>query len=228
MINAVVQNNDGKTAVIDLSAHCHEMYESLRSIGCNVSLEHLKLCDEEGEEYSVKLYSDSEIGNKAILLLTEQDSLYDAYMLDTALTNAREEIKDELEQNLLYGQYADMDELLDDINTMKIQAADTKLTFYCPLTASLDNREGDYYPVSHDVILENRDGIEEKLKEEQTPQSLTDEKLEVVEVPDQTTLFTNGRVTEQELPEGLYKHSLWEGENIYFTVRPYGCAGIAC
>lgn len=36
-------------------------------------------------------------------------------------------------------------------------------------TASLDNREGDYYPVSHDVILENRDGIEEKLKEEQMP-----------------------------------------------------------
>ncbi len=39
MINAVVQNKDGKTAVIDLSAHSHEMYESLRSIGCNVSPE---------------------------------------------------------------------------------------------------------------------------------------------------------------------------------------------
>ena len=45
-------------------------------------------------------------------------------------------------------------------------------------------------------------------------QQLTDEKLEVVEVLGQTALFSNGRVTEQELPEGLYKYELSEGENL--------------
>lgn len=52
---------------------------------------------------------------------------------------------------------------------------------------------------------------------ELTTQALTDEKLEVVEVLGQTALFTNGRVTEQELPEGLYKYDLREGENISFS-----------
>lgn len=59
-------------------------------------------------------------------------------------------------------------------------------------------------------------------EKELTTQALTDEKLEVVEVLGQTALFTNGRVTEQELPEGLYKYDLREGENIAFaTVEPY-------
>lgn len=57
---------------------------------------------------------------------------------------------------------------------------------------------------------------------ELTTQALTDEKLEVVEVLGQTALFTNGRVTEQELPESLYRYDLREGENIAFaTVEPY-------
>lgn len=50
-----------------------------------------------------------------------------------------------------------------------------------------------------------------------TTQSLTDEKLEVVEVLGQMALFTNGRVTEQELPDGLYKYDLREGEMLSFS-----------
>ena len=53
--------------------------------------------------------------------------------------------------------------------------------------------------------------------EEQVGQALTDEKLEVVEVLGQTALFTNGRVTEQELPDGLYRYDLREGENVAFA-----------
>lgn len=57
---------------------------------------------------------------------------------------------------------------------------------------------------------------------ELSTQALTDEKLEVVEVLGQTALFTNGRVTEQELPQGLYKYDLREGESISFaTIEPY-------
>lgn len=52
-------------------------------------------------------------------------------------------------------------------------------------------------------------------------QALTDEKLEVVEVLGQTALFTNGRVTQKELPDGLYKYDLREGEFLAFaTVEP--------
>lgn len=55
-----------------------------------------------------------------------------------------------------------------------------------------------------------------------TTQKLTDEKLEVVEVLGQTALFTNGRVTQMELPDGLYCYELRSGENMVFaTVEPH-------
>lgn len=62
------------------------------------------------------------------------------------------------------------------------------------------------------------DTVQEK---ELTTQALTDEKLEVVEVLGQTALFTNGRVTQSELPDGMYKYDLREGEGIAFaTIEP--------
>lgn len=58
---------------------------------------------------------------------------------------------------------------------------------------------------------------EEPQAKELTTQRMTDEKLEVVEVLGQTALFTNGRVTQKELPEGLYCYDLREGESLYFA-----------
>ncbi len=170
MLNAVIQSKQGKVAVIDLTAPYHEIYQELQSIGCYGSPERLLLRDEEDEDYSVKLYAESDIGNSLLPLLSERDSLYDAYLLDLAVTGAREEIKTELEQNLLHGQYRYFSEVLDDINEMKVAVADTRITFYCPLTAMLDEREGyDYTPVFGWYITDNRASIEDKLLEEQTP-----------------------------------------------------------
>lgn len=54
-----------------------------------------------------------------------------------------------------------------------------------------------------------------------TTQGLTDEKLEVVEILGQTGLFSNGRVTQKELPDGLYKYDLRQGEGVSFaTIEP--------
>lgn len=54
-----------------------------------------------------------------------------------------------------------------------------------------------------------------------TTQALTDEKLEVVEILGQTGLFTNGRVTQKQLPDGLYKYDLRQGEGVSFaTIEP--------
>ena len=62
----------------------------------------------------------------------------------------------------------------------------------------------------------------EKLEvKELKAQAMTDEKLEVVEVLGQTALFTSGRVTQKELPDGLYKYDLREGEsNAFATIEP--------
>ena len=54
-----------------------------------------------------------------------------------------------------------------------------------------------------------------------TTQGLTDEKLEVVEILGETGLFTNGRVTQKQLPDGLYKYDLRQGEGVSFaTIEP--------
>lgn len=59
-------------------------------------------------------------------------------------------------------------------------------------------------------------------------QAMTDEKLEVVEMLGQTALFTNGCVTQKELPDGLYKYDLREGESIAFaTIEPNVVANYA-
>ena len=168
MLNAIVQNKHGTTAVIDLTAHYHELYRELQAIGYCNSPERLRLRDEEDEEYSVKLYSDSDIGKSMLRLLNESDSLYDAYLLDLAVTNAREEIKTDLEQNLLHGQYSTFSDVLEDINQMKISAAETRLTFYCPLTASINDGE-EYSSAAKYIILDNRDEIEDMLGIEQLP-----------------------------------------------------------
>lgn len=169
MINAVIQNKHGETAVIDLTAHYHEIYKDLQAVGYYGSPERILLRDEENEEYRVKLYSDSDIGNSMILLLNENDTLYDAYLLDLAVTNAREEIKPDLEQNLLYGQYTTFSDALEDINQMKMDVAETKITFFCPLEATIYDDEGYYSPVSNYSILDNRNEIEDMLGMEQLP-----------------------------------------------------------
>ncbi len=169
MINAVIQNKNGETAVLDLTAHYHEIYKGLQSVGYYGSPERLLLRDEEDEEYRVKLYSDSDIGNSMIRLLNENDTIYDAYLLDLAVTNARVEIQPDLEQNLLYEQYSTFSDVLEDINQMKIDAAESKITFFCPLKAIVYDEEGGYSPVSNYSILENRDEIEDTLGIEQFP-----------------------------------------------------------
>lgn len=166
MINAIIENKNGETAVITLTDSYYDIYKQLQEIGYFQSPERLLLRDEEDEDYHVKLYSDSNIGNHLLLLLNDRNSLYDAYILNLAVTNARSEIKTELEQNILHGQYSGFKDVIKDIDHMKIEAANAKLTFYCPLVASLDEGE-DYYPVSHYYILENRDGIEKMLEKEQ-------------------------------------------------------------
>ena len=62
-----------------------------------------------------------------------------------------------------------MIDVLEDINQMKIDAAETRMTFFCPLEANIYDEEGYYSPVSNYSISENRDEIEDMLGIEQLP-----------------------------------------------------------
>lgn len=168
MIKAVIENQDGGTLVIEFPCNNYHLSRELDSIGILIPSSKIRLTDNEDDPITVKLYSDSNIGNHLIHLLNERNSLYDTNMLDFSVTNVRDEIKSELEQNILHGQYASIDNVFDDIEKMKIEMADARLTFYCPLVAHLYT-EDDHYQVSSYYIADNRDGIKKMLIKEQAP-----------------------------------------------------------
>ena len=61
----------------------------------------------------------------------------------------------------------------------------------------------------------------EAVKELST-QSMTDEKLEVIEILDRVALFSNGRIADNEVPDGLYKYDLRQSDDgdTFVTVEP--------
>ena len=170
MINAIVQNKQGETAVIALPSDRFSIYDELRSIDLRISPDRLKLTDEDDDPVSVKLYSDSDIGNQLILLFNERHTLTDVNNLDTAVTNAREEIKEELEQNILYGQYQSIDDVYEDIWELTVSAAPVRLSFFCPLSANINGLDGDMESADNSYILEYQEEIQKLLLDEQQPE----------------------------------------------------------
>ena len=156
MINAIVQNKKGETAVIALPSDRFSIYDELRSIDLRISPDRLKLTDEDDDPVSVKLYSDSDIGNQLILLFNERHTLTDVNNLDTAVTNAREEIKEELEQNILYGQYQSIDDVYEDIWELTVSAAPVRLSFFCPLSANINGLDGDMESADNSYKLQQK------------------------------------------------------------------------
>lgn len=168
MINARITNSKGETAVVDLSTDYFEFYRQLEKVGYNQAPQYLKLQNKENEPFTIDLHSESDIGNAALRLLTDKNSLYDAYLLNIAVVRAREEIREELEQNILCEQYSDYNEVIEDINRMKMDISEAKISFYCPLTALLDEH-GEYAPTTNYELSENHVAIENALKKEQLP-----------------------------------------------------------
>lgn len=104
ILNAIIENK-GNTLIIDFPHSIYDVYEKLLSIGIRKSPNDIMLTDNEDDDIQIKLYSDSDFGNHVIRLLGEDNSLADANTTAYLLMTADDELKDELEQNILYDQY---------------------------------------------------------------------------------------------------------------------------
>ena len=118
ILNAIIENK-GNTLIIDFPHSIYDVYEKLLSIGIRKSPNDIMLTDNEDNDIQIKLYSDSDFGNHVIRLLREDNSLADANTTAYLLMTADDELKDELEQNILYDQYDSIQELTADIKKMK-------------------------------------------------------------------------------------------------------------
>lgn len=105
-INAVIENKDGGTLVLDFPRSIYDVYEKIQSVGIRKSPHQITLSDEEGNDVRVKLYSEDEVGKHLLLTLNEQNTLADANLLAFMVDNAKEDFRSKLEQKLLHNQYA--------------------------------------------------------------------------------------------------------------------------
>lgn len=141
MINAIIESKEN-TLVTEMPIGIYTLYERLMSVGINASPKAIRLTDNEDDAIRVKLYSESDFGNHLLRVLNEENTLADANLLTMVVQNAHEEIRDDIEQNILYDQYTSMNEVIDDIRTMTANTGPVKVTFYCPLVGTIEDDEG--------------------------------------------------------------------------------------
>ena len=161
MITAIIRNKEN-TLVLELPHSIYDIYEKLQSIGIMQPPKQIPLRDNEDEDIGVKLFSESDFGRHLLLTLNEKNSIADANMLTLVIGAASEDIKEELEQNVLYDQYDSMNEVINAVRQMTQDAGPVKAVFFCPLVGNIDEGDGDkastpngYYHLPDELFIEN-------------------------------------------------------------------------
>lgn len=163
MITAIIRNKEN-TLVLELPHSIYDIYEKLRSIGIMQPPKQIPLTDNEDEDIGVKLFSESDFGQHLLLTLNEKNTIADANMLTLVIGAASEDIKEELEQNILYDQYDSMDEVINAVRQMTQDAGPVKAVFFCPLVGNIDEGDGDMFTVGDSYLADSVDEIADALK----------------------------------------------------------------
>ena len=163
MITAIIRNKEN-TLVLDFPRSIYDLYEKLQSVGIMRSPKQIPLTDNEDEDIGVKLFSESDFGQHLLLTLHEKNTIADANMLTLVIGAASEDIKEELEQNILYDQYDSMDEVISAVRQMTQDAGPVKAVFFCPLVGNIDEGDGDMFTVGDSYLADSADEIADALK----------------------------------------------------------------
>ena len=162
MITAIIRNKEN-TLVLELPHSIYDIYEKLQSIGIMQPPKQIPLTDNEDEDIGAKLFSDNDFGNHLLLTLSEDNSLADANLLTYIVQNASEDIKEALEQDILYDQYGSMNEVVAAVRQMTQDAGPIKAVFFCPLVGNIDEGDGDMFTVGDSYLADSADEIADAL-----------------------------------------------------------------
>ena len=155
------------TETFDVATEFNQFFERAKEYGLINSIFSLKVKEMKAEDAPIRLHADSDIGNGLLRILPDSDSLYDVRVTDESVSGVREELRDDLEANLVNEQYDITEELYADIKEMMKSLAGTKMSFFCPLTGNVSDHDGDYYETDAYMINNNADAIEEAIAKEQ-------------------------------------------------------------
>lgn len=159
MIKAIIQTSKDTTHELEFPCHWRELNQWLTSQTRGEFVGRFRLSDE-----GVHLESDSEIGRHLIKLMDKQAYLEDLNDLATVVTNAREELHEELEQSIIHDQYSSADELYEEIHQITKDLAIVEETYYFPLTGSVYEGCDESEDVENDFLLEYDSKIREKFQ----------------------------------------------------------------
>lgn len=167
MINALIQNGD-QTAVLKLPSDPFSLLYDLSQIGIRSRLRDIPIKDDEDSGIQVKLFADSDIGSNLAVLFKPSHSLEDANLCAHMVENARPEILEELEQNIVYGQHFSPQADMEDIKAMTEELISVTVNYYCPLQIHMTDEEyGDWYEVDNGYGAAHEEAIRELVKREQ-------------------------------------------------------------
>ena len=164
MITAIIRNKEN-TLVLDFPRSIYDLYEKLQSVGIMRSPKQITLTDNENENIGVKLFSDNDFGRHLLFTLNEENTLNDANLLTLIVQAADEDIKEALEQDILYDQYGSMNEVVAAVRQMTQDAGPVKAVFFCPLVGNIDEGDGDMFTVGDSYLADSEDEINDALKE---------------------------------------------------------------
>ena len=162
MITAIIRNKEN-TLVLDFPRSIYDLYEKLQSVGIMRSPKQITLTD--NENIGVKLFSDNDFGRHLLFTLNEENTLNDANLLTLIVQAADEDIKEALEQDILYDQYGSMNEVVAAVRQMTQDAGPVKAVFFCPLIGNIDEGDGDMFTIGDSYLADSEDEINDALKE---------------------------------------------------------------
>ena len=137
MLTALIQHKGG-SLVIDLPRDRMDLEVKIRSIGIDRLSDQIHIIDdEEKSDVSVKLFGENDIGRHLSLLFNENHTLFEVNKTLQFVENSVEDIRDDLEMNIIHDQYDTPAELVGDIERMTDEVGQYTETFYFPLVGNM-------------------------------------------------------------------------------------------
>ena len=137
-------------------------------MGIRHSPSNIPIADEEDGAIRVKLYAEDDVGKRLTLLFSEDNTLAEVNTTAFVMENTDPEIRPQLEENLLHGQYASFQELIDDVREMTYALGSVRRSYFCPLRGSVDDGEyEDLCDADNRFLRDYAWAIQEKLEEDQ-------------------------------------------------------------
>ena len=168
ILTALVQYK-GNTLVVDLPRDRLNLEVKIRSIGIDRLSDKIQVVDDdEKSDVSVKLFGESDIGRHLSLLFNENNTLFEVNKTLQFVANSVEDIRDDLEMNIVHDQYDSPAEHVGDIERMTDEVGQYTETFYFPLVGNMeDEDDGEQYEVGNRYLRYYEYEIRELLRKEQ-------------------------------------------------------------